>query len=91
MLVHSANAVYLFRDLGGVTQFKIVQDVDCALRVALVSSVPLTGASSERLRVGLRELLDMPIDVEIAYTETIEPEPSGKYPRVVSKALARAS
>jgi phenylacetate-CoA ligase len=89
MLIHSANAVYLFRDLPGLAQFKVIQEADRSLRVFMVASPKIADDMLGLLRASLQRLLSLPVTVQFTHTDVIAPEPSGKYRRVVSKVEAQ--
>lgn len=87
-LVHSLAPIYVLRELPAVRQFRLDQREDRSLDLALVVTRSMSEAEIEKVRHKLREVLDMDVAVEVHFTDTIEPEPSGKYRFVRSEALS---
>jgi phenylacetate-CoA ligase len=87
-LVHSLAPIYVLRELSKLSQFRIRQRPDRSLEVQMVVQQMLTAGELDHIRDRLQATLDLPVDVDFRYPETIEPEASGKYRWVVSEAEA---
>jgi len=87
-LVHSLAPIYVLRELSAVRQFRLDQHADRSLDLALVVTRSMSEAEIEQVRRRLRQVLDMDVPIDVHFTDTIEPEPSGKYRFVRSEALS---
>lgn len=87
-LVHSLGPIYVLRELANVRQFRLDQRADRSLSLSLVVTEPMNDEEIDALRRRLQAVLELDVPVEVQFTDTIEPEPSGKYRFVRSEALS---
>jgi phenylacetate-CoA ligase len=85
-LMHGLALIYILRDRPEIAEFKIIQESRQEVRVQIV---PVSGVSSELeagIVDGFRKRLGGGVDVRVERVAAIQPEPSGKYRYVVSRA-----
>jgi phenylacetate-CoA ligase len=87
-LVHSLAPIYVLRELPNVRQFRLDQRPDRSLCLSLVVIEAMSDEEIDTLRRRLQAVLELDVPVEVQFTDTIEPEPSGKYRFVRSEALS---
>ena len=80
---HALSVIYVLRDEPGVEAFKVVQQPNCDLDVAIVPRGSFDRAGSERIVRGLRRQIGERASVRIHTVEAIPAESSGKYRYVV--------
>ena len=82
--------VQLFGDIGGFTQYQVVQDGPDTLDVRLVSDQPIPDVMQQRIRTYVRERLDG-MRASVRRVDSIERSPSGKLRLVRNDWLATAA
>lgn len=83
---HALSLIYIVRDIPGVAEFKIIQEVVDHIRVLLQldkKTFPEDGKS--RIIKGFKKRMGMEVDVDIDIVDEIPKEASGKHRYVVSK------
>lgn len=80
---HALSVIYILRDEPCVEAFKVVQQPNCDLDVAIVPRGNLDRDSGDRIARGLRRQIGDGADVRIRMVEAIPAESSGKYRYVV--------
>jgi phenylacetate-CoA ligase len=84
-ILHALSVIYVLREIEGIAQFKIRQKEVDRFHVHIVRNEQYRMEDESRIREGLRKRLRAPVEVTIAYVDTIPPERSGKFRYVISE------
>ncbi len=87
---HALSVIYVLRDEPCVEAFKVVQQPNCDLDVAIVPRGHLEQRNIDRIARGLRRQIGERADIRIRTVETIPSESSGKYRYVVQARAEEA-
>lgn len=85
-MIHSSAANYVLREISALRQYQVRQRADHHFDLYMVLHRPLTEDERTRIRSGLQQVIDEPMDVNLIEQDSIAPEPSGKYRWVISEA-----
>jgi phenylacetate-CoA ligase len=85
-MIHSSTANYVLREIPALRQYQLRQRADRHFDLYMVLHRPLTDDERTRIRSGLQQVIDEPLEVNLIEQEHIAPEPSGKYRWVISEA-----
>ncbi|MFN3919402.1 MAG: phenylacetate--CoA ligase family protein [Methylohalobius sp.] len=84
-VMHALALIYVLREVPGIKQFKIIQEAWDRLRVQIVPTVGWQEQNAAAVISGLKQRLGQQALIQIEYSKTIPPDPSGKYRYVVSQ------
>lgn len=84
-LMHSSVLNHIFRDLGGIQQFKVVQESLELTRVQVIPGPGFTEALLAEVERKFKIRLGQQVQVVIEKTTEIPPEKSGKYRYIISR------
>jgi len=85
-LIHSLAPIYVLRNIPKIQQFKLLQYKNLSLEIFIVADSIIQNSELEDVKLMLRKILSLRVPVKFTFVKTIEPEKSGKYRWVVSKA-----
>ncbi len=85
-MIHSSAANYVLREIPALRQYQVRQRADHHFDLYMVLHRPLTEDERTRIRTGLQQVIDEPLNVNLIEQDSIAPEPSGKYRWVISEA-----
>ena len=85
-MIHSSTANYVLREIPALRQYQLRQRADRHCDLYMVLHRPLTETELTRIRSGLQQVIDEPLEVTLIEQDSIAPEPSGKYRWVISEA-----
>jgi phenylacetate-CoA ligase len=83
-VMHALAAIYVLRELEGVSAFRLVQYAPDCVQVEIVANSRWSEQSYSQLTAGLRARLGGELRVKVLLVDEIAPEASGKYRYVVS-------
>lgn len=86
-IMHALALIYVLREVPGIKQFKIIQETLDRLRVKIVPAPGWQEQNATAVISGLKQRLGQQTLIQIEYSETIPPDPSGKYRYVVSQVV----
>ncbi len=86
-LKHALAAIYVLREIDGVSQFQIRQQADLSIDVFIVASPAFNQDDRMRVSEGIRRQLGSMLEVRVRMVEEISVSPSGKFRHVVSDAI----
>jgi phenylacetate-CoA ligase len=84
-LMHSSVLNHIFRDLGGIQQFKVVQESLELTRVQIIPGPDYSDSLLAEIERKFKIRLGQRVNIEIEKTTEIPPEASGKYRYIISR------
>jgi phenylacetate-CoA ligase len=84
-VMHALAAIYVLRELPGLSEFQVVQERLDLVRVTLVPDQGFAAESPDRVASSLGRLLGSAVSIEVEVAAEIPRAASGKHRYVVSK------
>jgi phenylacetate-CoA ligase len=84
-LMHGLSLIYVIREIAGIEAFRITQKRLADFEVEIVRNQQYDPNSESSIREGFSRRLRAPVAVQVRYSDSIAPTPSGKTWHVVSE------
>jgi phenylacetate-CoA ligase len=84
-VMHGLALIYVIRNIGGIRQFKVIQEGFDSTRVLLVTDPGFNAWEEETIRRGFRQRLGGDVRVKIEHVAAIPCDGSGKHRYVESR------